>query len=108
MIEATAQGQVVIAIDVEPIVRNLQADVTELSATREIEVRARGHVYRAVLTPDLEAGGYSSCGALSWAGAAGRLPDERPQIPAPIHQGDVHVRSVRLVPQQQRQAPGVQ
>src|SRR6266478_8360776 len=59
MIEATAQGQVVIAIDVEPIVKNLQAEVTQLSATREIDVRARGRGYRAVLTPDLEAGGYT-------------------------------------------------
>ena len=59
IIEATAQGQVVIAIDVEPIVKNLQADVTQLSATREIDVRARGRGYRAVLTPDLEAGGYT-------------------------------------------------
>src|SRR5712671_2079581 len=59
LIEATAQGQVVIAIDVEPIVKNLQADVTQLSATREINVRARGRGYRAVLTPDLEAGGYT-------------------------------------------------
>src|SRR5712691_3812974 len=59
MIEATAQGQVVIAIDVEPIVKDLQADVTELRAAREINVRARGRAYRALLTPDLEAGGYT-------------------------------------------------
>jgi len=59
IIEATAQGQVVIAIDVEPIVRDLRADVTELSAAREIDVRVRGRGYRAVLTPDLEAGGYT-------------------------------------------------
>jgi len=59
IIEATAQGQVVIAIDVEPIVRDLRADVTELSAAREIDVRVRARSYRAVLTPDLEAGGYT-------------------------------------------------
>lgn len=59
IIEATAQGQVVIAIDVEPIVRDLRADVTELSAAREVDVRARGRANRAVLTPDLEAGGYT-------------------------------------------------
>src|SRR5262245_31498793 len=59
MIEATAQGQVVIAIDVEPIVKDLRSDVTELSAAREIEVRARGRSHRGVLTPDLEAGGYT-------------------------------------------------
>jgi DNA-binding transcriptional MerR regulator len=59
IIEATAQGRVVIAIDVEPIVRDLRADVTELSAAREIDVRVRGRGYRAVLTPDLEAGGYT-------------------------------------------------
>ena len=59
MIEATAQGQVVIAIDVELIVKHLQADVTELSAVRKIDVRARGRAYQAMLTPDLEAGGYA-------------------------------------------------
>ncbi len=59
IIEATAQGQVVIAIDVEPIVMDLRADVTELSAARQIDVRVRGRSYRAVLTPDLEAGGYT-------------------------------------------------
>jgi DNA-binding transcriptional MerR regulator len=59
IIEATAEGQVVIAIDVEPIVKDLRADVTQLSAAREIDVRARGRSYRAVLAPDLEAGGYT-------------------------------------------------
>lgn len=59
MVEATAQGQVVIALDVQPIVRGLTADVTELSATRDIDVRMRSRSYRAVLTPDLEAGGYT-------------------------------------------------
>jgi predicted RNase H-like HicB family nuclease len=53
------EATVVIAIDVEPIVRDLRADVTELSAAREIDVRVRGRGYRAVLTPDLEAGGYT-------------------------------------------------
>ena len=41
------------------IVRDLRADVTELSAARQIDVRVRGRGYRAVLTPDLEAGGYT-------------------------------------------------
>lgn len=59
MIEATANGQVVIAIDVAPIVRHLEAGVTEIGAPREIGVRVRGREYRVVLTPDLEAGGYA-------------------------------------------------
>jgi hypothetical protein len=46
--------------DVEPIVRDLRADVTELSAAREIDVRVRGRRYRTVLTPDLEEGGYTT------------------------------------------------
>lgn len=58
MIDATSEGQVVIAIDVAPIRRRLEAGVTELSAPREITVRARGRSFRAVLTPDLEAGGF--------------------------------------------------
>lgn len=59
MIEATAEGQVVIAIDVAPIVRILKGKVTEIGAPREEHVRVRGRSYRAVLTPDLEAGGYT-------------------------------------------------
>ncbi len=58
MIEATAGGQVVIAIDVAPIRRRLEQGVTALSASREIEVSVKGRSYRAVLTPDLESGGY--------------------------------------------------
>jgi DNA-binding transcriptional MerR regulator len=58
MIDATAEGQVVIKIDVAPIRRRLEAGVTELSAPRDIQVRVRGRSFRAVLTPDLEAGGY--------------------------------------------------
>ena len=81
MIEATAQGQVVIAIDVEPIVKNLQADVTQLSATREIDVRARGRGYRAVLTPDLEAGGYTI---------------EVPELPGCITEADAFSEAKRM------------
>ncbi len=81
MIEATAQGQVVIAIDVEPIVKNLQAEVTQLSATREIDVRARGRGYRAVLTPDLEAGGYTI---------------EVPELPGCITEADAFSEAKRM------------
>lgn len=58
MIDATAEGQVLIAIDVAPIRRRLEADVLALGTPREIEVRVRGRAHRAVLTPDLEAGGF--------------------------------------------------
>jgi len=81
MIEATAQGQVVIAIDVEPIVKDLRSDVTELSAAREIEVRARGRSYRGVLTPDLEAGGYTV---------------EVPELPGCITEGDTLPEARRM------------
>jgi len=81
MIEATAQGQVVIAIDVEPIVKGLRADVIELSAAREIDVRAHGRGYRAVLTPDLEAGGYTI---------------EVPELPGCITEGDTLPEARRM------------
>jgi DNA-binding transcriptional MerR regulator len=58
MIDATSEGQVVIAFDIAPIRRRLEASITQLSAPRAITVRARGRSYRAVLTPDLEAGGF--------------------------------------------------
>lgn len=59
MIEASSHGQVVITIEVEPIVKLLRAEVTVISASRMIDVRVRGRVYKVVCTPDLEAGGYA-------------------------------------------------
>lgn len=57
MVDATADGQVVVAIDVAPIRRRLEAGVTALSAPKEIAVRAGGRSFRVVMKPDLEAGG---------------------------------------------------
>jgi DNA-binding transcriptional MerR regulator len=59
LIEATAEGQVVLAISVEQVARRLDREVAEISAPRELVVRVRGRGYLAVLTPDLEAGGYT-------------------------------------------------
>ena len=59
MIEATAEGQVVITIAVGPIARDLQANVTEISSPHEAKVSVGGHTYTVVLTPDLEAGGFT-------------------------------------------------
>ncbi len=59
LVEATAEGQVVLAISVEKVARHLERGVTEISAPREVTVRVRGHGYKGVLTPDLEAGGYT-------------------------------------------------
>lgn len=42
-----------------PIVRDLREKVAKLAASREVAVRVRGVRYRVVLTPDLEAGGFS-------------------------------------------------
>jgi len=49
--DATAEGQVVIAVAVAPIVQDLRLRVAELRAPQEIHVRVRGRSYRAVLTP---------------------------------------------------------
>ena len=81
MIEATAEGQVVIAIDVEPIEKDLRTDVTELSAAREIGVRVQGRSCRAVLTPDLEAGGYTI---------------EVPELPGCITEADTLAEAKRM------------
>jgi DNA-binding transcriptional MerR regulator len=81
LIEATADGQVVIAIDVEPIEKGLRTDVTELSATREIDLRVRGIAYRVVLTPDLEAGGFTV---------------EVPELPGCITEGDTLADAKRM------------
>jgi predicted RNase H-like HicB family nuclease/DNA-binding transcriptional MerR regulator len=58
-IDATRNGQVVIGVAVAPIVEDLTARVSSLRAPREVTVRVGGRSYAAVLTPDLEVGGYS-------------------------------------------------
>ncbi|HTP49800.1 MAG TPA: MerR family transcriptional regulator [Anaeromyxobacteraceae bacterium] len=59
LIEATADGQVVHAISLEQVARHLKQGVTEISAPLTVCVRVHGRSHRAVLTPDLEAGGYT-------------------------------------------------
>lgn len=59
LIDATAGGQVVLAFAVAPLAEAVRAKVTELRATRELRVRVGGRDYLAVLTPDLEVGGFS-------------------------------------------------
>ena len=58
-IDETGHGQVVISIKVAPIASDLRRHVAQLSAPRHIEVRVRGQTYPVMLTPDLDAGGYS-------------------------------------------------
>lgn len=81
LIDATMEGQVVIAVDVGPIRQSLEADVSEMSAPRDIPVRARGKSYRAVLTPDLEAGGYGI---------------DVPELPGCFSQADDRREAVRM------------
>jgi DNA-binding transcriptional MerR regulator len=59
LFEATGDGQIVIGLAVAPIAQDLHAKVVELRAPRELEVKVAGEAYRAVLTPDLEVGGFS-------------------------------------------------
>lgn len=58
-VDATRDGQVVIAVAVAPIVEDLTAKVSNLRAPRKISVRVSKRSFTAVLTPDLEAGGFS-------------------------------------------------
>jgi len=81
LIEATGEGQVVLTISVEKVARHLERGVTEISAPREVAVRVRGRAYRAVLTPDLEAGGYTV---------------EVPELPGCRTEGDDLVEAKRM------------
>ncbi len=59
LMDATAEGQLAIILAVAPIVQDLKDRVAELRATRPLTVRVAGREYTAVLTPDLQVGGYS-------------------------------------------------
>jgi DNA-binding transcriptional MerR regulator len=59
LIDATAEGQMVISFAVAPIANALRERVTELQAPRNLQVRVSGKTFTAVLTPDLAVGGYS-------------------------------------------------
>jgi DNA-binding transcriptional MerR regulator/predicted RNase H-like HicB family nuclease len=59
LVDATAGGQVVISFAVAPIVRGVHETVAKLAAQHHVAVRVRGATYDVVLTPDLEAGGFT-------------------------------------------------
>ena len=73
LVESTGGGQVVLAISVQSVARHLERGVTEISAPREVTIRVRGRGYKAVLTPDLEVGGYTV---------------EVPELPGCLTEGD--------------------
>jgi predicted RNase H-like HicB family nuclease len=81
MVEASQEGQVVIDIPVKPIIERLEAEVNELGAPREVLVRTAGRSYRAILTPDLEAGGYTV---------------EVPELPGCLTEGDSLAEAKRM------------
>jgi len=59
LIDATAEGQIVVSFSVAPIARDLRAKVIDLRSPREMRVRVGSGTYTAVLTRDLELGGYT-------------------------------------------------
>ena len=69
------------SISVASLARHLEADVTRISAPRDVTVRVRGKAYRAVFTPDLEVGGYTV---------------EVPELPGCITEGDDLVEAKRM------------
>jgi DNA-binding transcriptional MerR regulator/predicted RNase H-like HicB family nuclease len=82
MVDATAGGQVVIAVAVAEIAEEIKNTVVELSSPREITFKLRGRSFRAVLTPDLEAGGFTV---------------EVPALPGLITEADSIAEARRLV-----------
>jgi DNA-binding transcriptional MerR regulator len=81
LIEATGEGQVVLAISIETVARHLERGVSEISAPREVTIRVRGRGYKAVLAPDLEAGGYTV---------------EVPEFPGCVTEGDDLAEAKRM------------
>ena len=81
LVEASENGQVVLSISVASLERHLKEGVTRISAPRDVAVRVRGKTYRAVLTPDLEVGGYTV---------------EVPALPGCITEGDDLAEAKRM------------
>ncbi len=81
LIEASENGHVVLSISVASLERHLKEGVIRISAPREVMVRVRGEAYRAVLTPDLEVGGYTV---------------EVPELPGCITEGDDLAEAKRM------------
>jgi DNA-binding transcriptional MerR regulator len=59
LVDAAANGQVMIAVPVGAVAEELKNTVVKMSEPSEITFKLRGREYRAVLTPDLEAGGFT-------------------------------------------------
>jgi DNA-binding transcriptional MerR regulator/predicted RNase H-like HicB family nuclease len=59
LVDVANGGQVLITVPVGAIVGELARSVTDLRAPRELAFKLRGKSYVAVLTPDLESGGFT-------------------------------------------------
>jgi DNA-binding transcriptional MerR regulator/predicted RNase H-like HicB family nuclease len=59
LVDATAGGQILITVPVGVIAGELERTVTDLRAPRKLPFKVGGTEYVAVLTPDLEVGGFT-------------------------------------------------
>lgn len=59
LVDATAGGQILITVPVGVIAGELERTVTDLRAPRALRFKVGGTEYVAVLTPDLEVGGFT-------------------------------------------------
>jgi predicted RNase H-like HicB family nuclease len=82
LIDATADGQIVISFAVAPIAEALRGKVSELQAPRHLAVRIGPRSFQAVLTPDLAVGGYSV---------------EVPELPGVITEADTIPEARRMI-----------
>ena len=82
VIDATAGGQVVIAVSVAAIVKELEGNVVDMATPVGVEFTARGTKYQAILTPDLESGGFTV---------------EVPELPGVITQAETIAEAKRRV-----------
>ena len=80
VVDAASGGQLVITVPVGAIAGELERTVTDLRAPQEVAIRVRGQSYTAVLTADLEVGGFTV---------------EVPELPGVVTEGDTVAEAKR-------------
>ncbi|MFH0809203.1 MAG: MerR family transcriptional regulator [Pseudomonadota bacterium] len=80
--DALKGGQLVFLIPVDEFIRQLRGQVEALAAERAYTVTVKGRKFRAVLHPDLEAGGF-------WV--------EAPELPGCVSQGETVEEALEMI-----------
>ncbi len=96
ILDTLSKGQIVFAVALGEIIRELKGDVEKISRDRKYKVSAKGKSYEVILHPDLEDGGFwVECPALPGCASQGDTVEEALGMIKDAIEGHLEVKAGR-------------